>query len=41
MVEMFVVIAMVLHVFDITPPLDKEGNPVAIEPRFIGDSFLM
>ena len=40
-VEMFVIIAMVLHVFDITPPLDENGDPIVVEPKVEGDSFLL
>ncbi|RPD62682.1 CyP450 monooxygenase [Lentinus tigrinus ALCF2SS1-7] len=29
--SLFINIAMVLHVFDITPPLDENGNPIQIE----------
>ncbi|TFK78644.1 cytochrome P450, partial [Polyporus arcularius HHB13444] len=39
-IEMFLVVAMTLHVFDITPPLDESGNPILIEPKFTG-SFLL
>ncbi|KAI0693303.1 cytochrome P450 [Cerioporus squamosus] len=37
---MFAIIAMVLHVFDITPPLDETGKPILIEPRVTG-SFIL
>ena len=37
---MFAIIAMVLHVFNITPPLDETGKPIVIEPRWRG-SFLL
>ncbi|KAM5539391.1 hypothetical protein V8D89_006843 [Ganoderma adspersum] len=30
---LFIFVACVLHVFDITPPLDEEGRPIKIEPR--------
>ena len=29
----FINIASVLHVFDITPPLDHNGQPIKIHPR--------
>ena len=38
--QMFDIIAKVLHVFDITPPLDEAGNPIRIEPRVTGSSLL-
>ncbi len=31
--SMFVYVAMVLHVFNIGPPLDADGNPIHIEPK--------
>ena len=30
--SMFITFASVLHVFDISPPVDKEGNPITIVP---------
>ena len=30
---MFINIASVLHVFDITPPVDGEGQEIKVEPR--------
>nr|VWO95115.1 N/A [Ganoderma boninense] len=30
---LFIFVACVLHVFDITPPLDEDGRPIKIEPR--------
>ena len=30
---LFLNIAMVLHLFDISPPMDDDGNPVYIEPK--------
>ncbi len=30
---------MLLHVFDITPPLDKDGKPIAIELK-MSDSLV-
>ena len=36
----FINVASVLHVFDITPPLDETGKPIVIEPRWRG-SFLL
>ncbi|RPD62677.1 cytochrome P450 [Lentinus tigrinus ALCF2SS1-7] len=39
-VQMFTIIAMVLHVFDITPPLDESGQPIVITPRVTG-SFVV
>ncbi|RPD62902.1 CyP450 monooxygenase [Lentinus tigrinus ALCF2SS1-6] len=38
--QMFDIIAMVLHVFEITPPLDEHGHPIDIEPR-VGGTFLL
>ena len=29
---LFIIIASVLHVFDITPPLDEQGRPVKVTP---------
>ncbi|RPD62673.1 CyP450 monooxygenase [Lentinus tigrinus ALCF2SS1-7] len=31
--SMFVYVAMVLHVFDISPPLDAEGKPIQVQPK--------
>ena len=31
--SLFINIALVLHVFSITPPLDESGKAIAIEPR--------
>ena len=31
--------AMILHVFDITPPMDENGKEITIEPKLTG-SFL-
>ncbi|KAI0373686.1 cytochrome P450 [Pilatotrama ljubarskyi] len=31
--SLFINIAMVLHVFNIEPPLDDNGRPIAVEPR--------
>ena len=39
--EMFLVIAMVLHVFDISPPLDEDENPIVIEPKVKRDSTFL
>ncbi|RDX53567.1 cytochrome P450 [Lentinus brumalis] len=36
---MFAIIAMTLHVFDITPPLDETGKPIVITPSVEG-SFM-
>ncbi|RDX50378.1 cytochrome P450 [Lentinus brumalis] len=36
---LFINIAMLLHVFDITPPLDKDGKPIAIELK-MSDSLV-
>ena len=33
---LFINVATVLHLFDITPPLDKAGNTIHIEPLTIG-----
>ena len=33
---LFVNVAMVLHVFDITPPIDKDGRMIKIEPKMVG-----
>ncbi|KAI1785525.1 cytochrome P450 [Ganoderma leucocontextum] len=30
---LFIFVACVLHVFDITPPLDEDGRPIKIEPQ--------
>lgn len=30
---LFLTIASVLHVFDISPPLDKDGRPVQLQPK--------
>ena len=30
---LFIIVASVLHVFDITPPLDSDGKIISIEPR--------
>ncbi|TFK82000.1 CyP450 monooxygenase [Polyporus arcularius HHB13444] len=37
---MFAIIAMTLHVFDITPPLDETGKPIVISPSVTG-SYMM
>ena len=37
--SLFLNVACVLHVFDIEPPLDDNGNPIRIEPR-VTDGFL-
>ncbi|RPD62674.1 cytochrome P450 [Lentinus tigrinus ALCF2SS1-7] len=37
---LFINVAMILHVFDITPPLDEHGNAVVVEPKLAG-SFLL
>ena len=31
--SLFVNVAMVLHVFNIVPPLDKDGREIKIEPK--------
>ena len=36
---LFLNIASMLHVFNIKPPLDDYGQPIAIEPRMI-DNFV-
>ncbi len=36
---MFAIIAMTLHVFDITPPLDETDKPIVITPSVDG-SFM-
>ncbi len=38
--SLFISIAMILHVFDITPPVDEHGNIIRIEPKIAG-SFIM
>ncbi|RPD77552.1 cytochrome P450 [Lentinus tigrinus ALCF2SS1-7] len=38
--NMFMIIAMTLHVFDITPPLDEAGRPIQIQPKVRG-SFVV
>ncbi|KAI0699911.1 CyP450 monooxygenase [Cerioporus squamosus] len=37
---LFINMATILHVFDITPPIDEHGNAIAIEPTLAG-SFLL
>ncbi|KAH9847428.1 cytochrome P450 [Lenzites betulinus] len=37
---LFIVIASVLHVFDIGAPLDEEGKPVEVKPEMVLDYFL-
>ncbi|KAI0739092.1 O-methylsterigmatocystin oxidoreductase [Daedaleopsis nitida] len=39
--SLFIVIASVLHTFDIAPPLDSEGKPVPLEAKFTTDTFLV
>ena len=29
---LFIIVASVLHVFDVTPPLDEQGRPIKITP---------
>ena len=29
---LFIIVASVLHVFNVTPPLDKRGHPIEITP---------
>ena len=36
---LFINISMILHVFDITPPMDENGKEIIIEPKLTG-SFL-
>ena len=36
---LFINVAMLLHAFDITPPLDDGGNEMKIEPR-MKDGFV-
>ncbi|TFK81999.1 cytochrome P450 [Polyporus arcularius HHB13444] len=38
--SLFISIAMILHVFDITPPVDEHGNIIRIEPKIAG-SFII
>ena len=37
--SLFINIASVLHVFEIGPPLDESGGPIAVEPRMV-NSFV-
>ena len=37
--SLFITIALVLHVFSITPPLDELGHEIKVEPRTT-DSFV-
>ncbi|KAJ3567437.1 hypothetical protein NP233_g6374 [Leucocoprinus birnbaumii] len=36
---LYITIASVLHLFDITPSLDHQGKPVEVKAEFVGDSF--
>ncbi|KAI0742311.1 cytochrome P450 [Daedaleopsis nitida] len=38
--SLFINIAMALHTFDITPPLDEHGDVVTIEPKPVGSVLL-
>ena len=37
--SLFLIIASVLHMFDITPPMNDDGQPIRVEPR-MSDGFL-
>ncbi len=37
---LFIHIAMALHVFRITPPVDEAGNEITIEPKVTGAIIL-
>ena len=37
--SLFITMALVLHVFDITPPVDEKGEVIKIEPR-MEDKFV-
>ncbi|KAH9929109.1 cytochrome P450 [Epithele typhae] len=36
---LFITIASILHVFDVSAPLDEQGKPIKIEPRFTDGLF--
>ena len=36
----FLMIASILHVFDIKPPVDKDGTPLKVDPHINFDTAL-